>query len=85
MMLPLVLLHFRVGPSLCVILKHALCELESPWRILPPFEGEHLERAERSWLAPISPTSKRLGSHMGWLEKSSIPKYPHYDWVDHMW
>ena len=33
------MLHLRVGVSLCGIPK-----LEGPWRLLPPFKGEHLER-----------------------------------------
>jgi hypothetical protein len=51
----MVLIHFQVGLSLCVILKHALQELEAPQRLLPPFKDEHLEWVQTSWSAPISP------------------------------
>ena len=36
----MVLIHFRVGLSLYVIPKWASWELEGPWRLLPPSEGE---------------------------------------------
>ena len=47
----MVLLHFRVY----VILKGPLQELEGPRRLLPPFEGEHLEWTQTSQPTPISP------------------------------
>jgi hypothetical protein len=48
-------------------------------RLLPPFEGEHLERARTSQPAPITPKDKPLDFHMVgiWI--------PHYNWVDHRW
>jgi hypothetical protein len=39
----MVLLHFQVGLSLYVTLKHALRGLEGVQRLLPTFKGEHLE------------------------------------------
>ena len=41
-------------------------ELETPWRWLPFFKGEHLQRERTKWLAPIyiSPKGKPLGLHM---------------------
>jgi hypothetical protein len=39
------LLCFQVGLSLYVILKRALQQLEGSPRLLPPFEGEHIEQA----------------------------------------
>ena len=60
----MVLLHFQVGLSLYVIPKRALQELEAPQRLLPPFEGKHLEWAWTSWLTLVSPMGKPLGSHM---------------------
>jgi hypothetical protein len=41
----MVLLCFQVGLSLYVILKRALQQLEGSPRLLPPFEGEHIEQA----------------------------------------
>ena len=38
-----------------VILRQTFENLVGPKRLLPPFEGEHLELAQTSWLAPISP------------------------------
>ena len=67
----MMLLHFRVGPSLYVIRKWAIWavqELEAPQRLLPPFEGEPLQRARTSWLAPR-------------VLVETI--YPHYDSGDH--
>ena len=58
-----VLLHFRVDLSLYVILKLTFQELDAPQRLLPPFNGEHLERTRTSQLAPISPKGKPLGFH----------------------
>jgi hypothetical protein len=40
----MVLLHFQVGLSVYVIPKRALQELEGPQRLLPPLEGEHLNK-----------------------------------------
>ena len=75
----MVLLCFRVGLSLYVILKMATWELEGPQRLLPPFKGEHLEWVRTSWLAPIFPIGKPLGSQMiGWKFPVS-PTYSHYD------
>ena len=44
----MVLLHFRDGVGLYVIPKQALREIEGPQRLLPSFEGEHLEQARTS-------------------------------------
>jgi hypothetical protein len=72
LMLPLawdmVLLHCWVGPSLYVILKQALRELEGPWWLVPPFKGEYLEWVWTSQMAPISPKGKSLGFPHCWLQ-----------------
>ena len=57
-------LHGCFGLSLYVIPKQTLQELKGFQRVEPPFQDEHLERARTSWLAPISPQGKPLGSHM---------------------
>ena len=57
----------------------SVTRIRGPPRLLPPFKGEHLEWVQTSWLAPISPNDKPLGSHMiGWKYLVS-PRYPHYD------
>ena len=66
-----------------VILTRASRELEGPWRLLPPFKGEHLERTQTSWLAPFyhPRKGKVLDSHMvDWKYRvdQDIP-----DWVGH--
>ena len=62
-----VLLHFWVGISVYIIPKCTIRELEAPRQLLAPFEGEHLEWAQKSWSAPFSYKGKPLGSHMvGW-------------------
>ena len=78
----MVLRHFQVGLNWYVILKWALRELEGSQRLLPPFEGEHLERARTSWPTPISPKGKPLGSHMiGW-KYSFYPNTPNIiEWI----
>ena len=60
----MVLLYFGVGSSLHVIPKRAIQKLEATQRLLPPFKGEHLEQAQRSWQAPCNPKGKPLSSHM---------------------
>ena len=54
------LLHFQVGPSLNVITKWTLWELEGPHRLLLSFEGEHFGWARTNWLALVSPKGKPL-------------------------
>ena len=66
----MVLLHFWVDLSVCVIPKRAFQELEGFERLLSPFEGEHLEWTQTSESVAIFPKGKCLGSHVvGW-------KYP---------
>ena len=57
------LIHFYCL-SVYVLLKWALQELEGAQRLLPPFKGEHLERAWTNQPAPISPKDKPLSSHV---------------------
>ena len=62
----MVFFYFRVGLSLCNP-ETGITRVRGPWRLLPPFTGEHLARAQISWFAPISLKGKPLGSHMvGW-------------------
>ena len=60
----IVLLHFWVGLSLFVISETGLMRIRGPPKMTTPFEGEHLERARTSQLAPIFPKGKPLGFHM---------------------
>ena len=77
----MVLLHFRVCRRVHVIPKQA----EGSWRLLPTSKGENLEQAQTSWLAPLFPKGKPLGSHMVSWKYMVHPNNPHYDWVDHRW
>lgn len=54
------LLHFQVGPSLSVITKWTLWELEGPHRLLLSFEGEHLGWARTNRLTLVSLKGKPL-------------------------
>ena len=56
--------HLRMGLTLYIIRKQASQELEAPRRLLPPSKGEHLEQAQTSQLALISPKDKPIGSQM---------------------
>ena len=73
----------RYSKSKCVF-KTYITELEGPQPLMPAFEGEHLEYARTTRLAPISPMDKFLGSHMV-IEVSSFSIHPHYDKVDQRW
>ena len=53
------MLYLRVGLSLYGILKWASQELEAPWRLLPPFQSEHLGWVWASWPALIYLTEKQ--------------------------
>ena len=58
----------------------------NPRRILPPFEGEHLEHAWTSRPTPMSPKDKPIWFRYGWLEiLQFIHMYSHYDLVDRRW
>lgn len=67
-MLPLawfmVLLHSWVGPSLYVIPKWVLRELEGSQQLLPLLEVNTLNWCKQSQLAPIYPKGRPLGAHM---------------------
>ena len=43
--------------------KWGITRIRGPWQLLPPFEGEHLERVWTTQVAPIS-KGKPLGFHM---------------------
>ena len=79
------MLHLWVGVSLCGIPKWASWELDGPWRLLPPFRGEHLNGwAQTSQHAPISnfPQGQALRVPRGWIKKSSSRGYTTMiDWV----
>ena len=70
MLLPacvMVLLHFQVGLSLCVISTRTSEELISHQWLLSSFKSEHLEGVRTCWSAPISPSGKPMGFHIvGW-------------------
>ena len=53
--------------------KGALRIFKGPWRLLPPFGGEHLELAQNNQRAPISPKGKPPRVLHGWLENSGSP------------
>ena len=78
------LLHFRVGPSLYVILKRAFHKLEDIRQLLlSPYEG-HLEQIQTNRLAPMSPKGEPLGPT--WLaENIQFIGVPPLRWADHRW
>lgn len=85
MLLPvwiMLLLHLQVCLTLYVTPKCASHELEDPWRLIPPFEGEHLNGCRQAGQPPQGQAPR---FPYEWLNKSSFPKYPHYDGVNHRW
>ena len=56
-----------------------------PWRILPPFEGEHLWMGINKLADTYLPQGVAPRFPHGWLKKFGSPGYPHYDKVDSTW
>ena len=83
----MVLLHFRVGLSLYVILKHVAWELEGSWRLLlPPFSKVNtLNGCGQAAPVPISPKGQASRLPHSWLKNIRFIEIPHYDWGDHRW
>ena len=59
-----------------------LQELEDPQRLLPPFEGEHLEWTWTSGPVPIYLPQGQAPWVPTWFVEGI---YPLYDWVDQGW
>lgn len=76
----MVLRHFCISWILFVIPKWTPWELERPWRLLPPFNGEHLTgtRTDQPAINLISPNGNCMGSHMdGWKYTVLVEKNIH--------